>query len=64
MSKTSELCARNDHYILPKNHPFAKENYSLLVAARVADKPITVAFSDDATNKCFENFPRVFHMRF
>ncbi len=64
MSSSSELCPRNDYYILHKDHMFVKENYSLLLSARVSGKPVIIQLSDSATNKCEDNFPRIFHIQF
>ncbi|WP_325892213.1 hypothetical protein [Grimontia sp. NTOU-MAR1] len=62
MQSTAGICPRNDFYILHQNHQFIKENYSLLLSARVSGKPITIIVSDDASNKCEDGFPRIFHL--
>lgn len=59
MSSTSSVCARNDSYILPKLHSHFNENYSLLLAARMADKTVTLRFK---VGDCSESFPRIVHM--
>ena len=63
MSLTNGLCERNDHYILHKNHMFLKENFSMLLTARVSGMPVTIRFSDSASNKCEDKFPRIFHIQ-
>lgn len=63
MSGTSSICERNDYYILPEDHQFFKENYSLLLSARVSGMNITLRVSNSADNKCVENFPRIFHIQ-
>ncbi|MGF1708953.1 hypothetical protein [Enterovibrio baiacu] len=62
MQSTAGICPRNDYYILHQNHQFVKENYSLLLSARVSGKPVKVVVSDDANNKCEDGFPRIFHL--
>lgn len=58
MSKTSSICLRNDQYILSKDNRFVKENYTLLLSARVSSLPAILSFSDSAANKCLENSPQ------
>jgi hypothetical protein len=63
MGGTSSICSRNDYYILSKEHPFVKENYSLLLSARISGTPVTLRLSDASSKKCQENFPRIFHVQ-
>lgn len=62
MRKTEGMCERNDYYILVNAHRYMERNFSMMLSARIAEKPITLRFSDDATNKCVERFPRIFHI--
>ncbi|EDP59775.1 hypothetical protein [Vibrio sp. AND4] len=60
MSRTSGICKRNDQYILPQNHQFAKENFSMLLSSRIADKPVTLVLR---SGDCLEGFIKIAHIR-
>ncbi|ELB2153835.1 hypothetical protein QNZ88_004970 [Vibrio parahaemolyticus] len=60
MTPTEGICKRNDQYILPQNHQFAKENFSMLLSSRIADKPVTLVIS---SGECLEGFPKIAHIR-
>lgn len=51
MTATAGACPRNDYYILPPNHQFYQQNFSMLLSARIGDK-----------DKCIEGFPVVIHL--
>jgi hypothetical protein len=59
MTSTSAVCPRRDSYILPKGHVHFKENYSLLLAARMSDKTVTLRFR---VGDCADDFPRINHV--
>jgi len=37
-----DQCGRKDLFILPQDHPFFREVYSLLLAAHMSDQPISL----------------------
>lgn len=59
MSKTSGSCTRNDFFILETTHKFYDQNYSLLLAAKMAGKEVTVTVDN---GDCVENMPRLKHL--
>lgn len=58
--KTSGYCSRNDEYILPTNHPFYQQNFSMLLASQMAGKSIGLRMKRDG---CVNGFPRIYHVK-
>lgn len=58
-SKSAGFCTRNDWYILPKTHQFYDENFSMLLAAKLADTPVTIKVDSGA---CVQNMPQIIHL--
>ncbi len=59
MNVSAGFCPRNDYYILSLEHPLYQQNYSMLLAARMADKVISISVRRD---NCLERFPNITHI--
>ena len=59
MSASEGSCVRNDFLILPLEHKYFDQNYSLLLAAKMADKEVRVLFD---FGDCVDSLPRVKHL--
>lgn len=59
MSPTAGLCPRNDYYILPLTHKYFAQDYALLLSAKIANRPVGIAFEN---GDCFDQMPRVRHI--
>lgn len=59
MNASAGFCPRNDYYILSLGHPLYQQNYSMLLAARMADKFISINVRKD---NCQERFPKITHI--
>ena len=59
MSSSEGSCSRNDFFILPFGHKFFEENYSLLLAAKLAGKSVRVQFE---MHDCVDSVPRLKHL--
>ena len=58
-SSTNGFCPRNDFYILPLSHQYYTQNYSLLLAAKLAGKKVVLVLSN---GNCVENMPKILHV--
>ena len=52
-----DSCGRKDYYILPGAHPHFKEVYSLLLAAHMANKKVSLTISG-----CHQGIPAITHV--
>ena len=52
-------CARDDQYVLSKNHPYYKDMYALLLAAAAANKKVQLSLSNA---ECPGSYPAVKHI--
>jgi hypothetical protein len=52
-----DACGRKDFYILPDSHLHFKEIYSLLLAAQMADKKVSLAIAG-----CHQGIPAIVHV--
>ncbi|MCG7588007.1 hypothetical protein [Photobacterium sp. OFAV2-7] len=59
MSPANSFCPRNDYFILPADHDFHDQNYSLLLAAFMSNKSVTISVSQ---GDCLDEMPRVRHI--
>jgi hypothetical protein len=50
-------CARNDQYLLRKEHPLYKEFYAMLLVAHMSGQPVRLGI-----HGCEQNFPSVLHV--
>ncbi|NOS74388.1 MAG: hypothetical protein HOP36_07595 [Methyloglobulus sp.] len=59
MSVTNGFCPRNDYYILPKNHQYFRENYAVLLSAKLTGTPVSFVFTP---GDCTDGLPRIAHL--
>ena len=59
MATTNGYCARNDWYILPLAHKYFDQDYALLLAAKIANRPVSVVLE---IGDCVQGLPRIRHV--
>ena len=59
MTTTEGSCPRNDFYILEETHKFYEQNYSALLAYKLADKEVAIVVDE---GDCIQNLPRLKHL--
>ncbi|GAB2504021.1 hypothetical protein [Microbulbifer agarilyticus] len=59
MSKLEGACERSDYFILPLEHKYFDQNYSLLLSAKVAEREVRIMFE---IGDCVDSLPRVKHL--
>jgi hypothetical protein len=52
-----DQCGRKDYYILPQEHPFFREVYSLLLAAHMSNQPLNLYVEG-----CLQGLPAIKHI--
>ena len=59
MTKSEGSCSRNDFFILPLDHKYFDQNYSMLLAAMLASREVRVLFD---MQDCVDSLPRLKHL--
>ena len=52
-----DSCGRSDWLILPKDHPYYREVYALLLSSHLADKKVSIIIIG-----CHQGLPRISHV--
>jgi hypothetical protein len=59
MASTNGYCPRNDWYILPLAHKYFDQDYALLLAAKIANRPLSVVLE---IGDCAQGLLRIRHV--